>query len=322
MSESESQPITFPSKKPSLESPEGKLRRAKEHLQALDAQIAIATSMDSYRISFEHQPERSEYVFYVHDLTPADVAWSYIVGDCVQNLRAALDHLAFQLAVLGVGASRMVGMPPLMGPGGRDLTVEEEAATGFVIEANPAKFPDPGKGRLKLLRSGEYTRIRELQPFHAFDPSVWGPLPGSMEVGTSGLPYQAPFHLQALSTLCNIDKHRLVHAVSRRAEWLAKPDPPIPVRVISTSNEALKDDAEVGRWEYVGSDPGLPADMDMNCYFPIGVALGELGDPADHADYDAVSHLAAMAATVELVLEIFRPCIEHGAAPLPLSMLV
>jgi hypothetical protein len=45
------------------------------------------------------------YRFYIHDLAPPDPDLGLIIGDCVHNLRACLDHLAFQLAILSKGGA-------------------------------------------------------------------------------------------------------------------------------------------------------------------------------------------------------------------------
>jgi hypothetical protein len=294
-------PFWFVNVPASLESCEGKLRRANEHLDAFKAQVALATSMAGHRIGVQDDPQLGAYVFKVFDLTAADAHWSYTAGDCIQNLRAALDHLAYQLAVVGQG---------------RALTVKEEGTTGFLVETDPTKFPQPGKGRLELLRSGEQTRLRELQPFNALDPSIWGSHVSHIGVlGDTNLPGSAPSYLEQLNRLSNIDKHRLVHPVHRSADWLATPDPPIPVVSRVVAGGALVDGAEVGRWYYGNPRPDLPPDMDMNSYFPVGIALSDLLP----MDFDAEGLLTGMALTVELVIEVFRPCVEQGAAPIPLS---
>ncbi len=76
----------------------------------------------------------------------------------------------------------------------------------------------------------------------------------------------------------------------------------------------LEDEAEIGRWSYSIPRPEFPADMDMDRFFPIGIALAE---PA--FANSAVDLLDGLADAVGIVLELFRPCIEVGAASLPLS---
>lgn len=294
---------------PSMESPDGKLRRGKQHLQTLDNQIALARCLDNHTITVKDNPQTCEYVFTISNIRKPDPNWSYLVGDCVHNLRSALDHLVYQLAV---------------GTLGRDLTTDEARSTGFPIESNPAKFPKPREGRLKFVRAGEYTRIAELQPFNAWEPSIWGvsPAVGNQSPAFAPVregryrwnPGEVPLFLDRLAALDNFDKHRLVHAVYRAPAWMDDPDPPIAYRGVSYTAEALVDGTEICRWKYEPPRPELPADMDMTRYFPLEV---EFGSPPFFMP--AVAQLGFLAEAVEIVLEVFRPCIADGGPPLSLT---
>jgi hypothetical protein len=282
---------------PTLESCDGKLRWAKRHLQTLKDELAAPDHGDAHEITVEDDPEASEYTFKVVGLKDSKPCWSYLAGDCIHNLRSALDHLTYQLAILNLG---------------RDLTDDEAGSTGFPIFSDPTSFPQPGKGKLKLLRRGEQTRITELQPFNAWDASIWGPsewvVMGGGRHRMSGA--RIPTLLERLAELDNIDKHRLAHATYRGPEWFNAPEPPAPFTRATMSGDRLE--AEVGRWKYPTPRPDLPADMDMKRYFPIGVALGDA--PFMQT---AVELLTSLAHTVEIVIELFRPCIEDGSSPLP-----
>jgi len=283
---------------PSLDGCEGKLRWAKRHLKALDDQIALAAGLHKHVITVENDPGTSEYVFKVTGLHPSDADWGYLAGDCIHNLRSALDHLVFQLAILALG---------------RDLTDDEARSCMFPIHANADSFKSAAKGRTKLLRSGEQTRIEELQPFNASDTSIWPPRPGYLP----GVPAPVPSLLGRLEALDVIDKHRLVHATWRAAEWFNAEQPPIALIGSTTFAGALEDNAEVGRWHYSLPRPELPADMDMDRYFPIGVALGE---PPYMSG--AVELLGLLVSAVEVVVGAFRPCITAGLPATPVSALV
>ncbi len=72
-----------------------KLDRAEEHFKAVDAEIA------KWANSSHHEPffERGGYgtrlgIAVTHVGPPPDlIRWSIILGDCINNLRSALDHL-------------------------------------------------------------------------------------------------------------------------------------------------------------------------------------------------------------------------------------
>src|SRR5215210_521542 len=91
--------------KASLEGVERKLRWADKHFETLCSEIARAREENPYRITYEPTTDLLGYKFFVHDLAPPDPDLGLIIGDCVYNLRACLDHLAYQLAILGKGGA-------------------------------------------------------------------------------------------------------------------------------------------------------------------------------------------------------------------------
>lgn len=294
---------------PQMNGPDGKLRRAREHLQTLHNEITRARRLDNHTITVEDDVQACEYVFRVHNVRDADPNWSYLIGDCVHNLRSALDHLVYQLSIRKLG---------------RDLTEEEGRRVGFPIEEKPARFPRPDEGRLEHVRIGEYTRIAELQPYNAWDYSIWGVGAGVVNqspafAATRRPPYlwnpgNLPMLLQYLARLDNVDKHRLVHTAHRVAAYHDGPDPPIPGHGSSYPIGPLVNGAEVCRWRYDPPRPELPSDMDMEAYFPLDVAFDSplIATPA-------VQVLEKLSAATEIVLEIFRPCVVDGGPPFSLT---
>jgi hypothetical protein len=75
--------------------------------------------------------------------------WALVIGDCVHNLRCALDHLALQLA-------------------GGDPT---DTTTMFLISDDAVRYHADAKRRLKRVPTPMRERIESLQPFHAADPT-------------------------------------------------------------------------------------------------------------------------------------------------------
>src|SRR5215207_1721997 len=284
---------------PSMEDPDGKLRRAKQHLEVFRDKVSAFKSLDSHTITVEDHPDTSEYVFKVEGLKPTDPGWGLVAGDCIHNMRTALDHLVFQLAILGQG--------------GRELEDDEARSCWFPVYDDPRKLANPSKdGPIKFLRRGEQTRIVELQPFNAWDASIWGHPDREQWLRQDG-EARIPIHLQRLVLLDNIDKHRTVHATWRVMAWWAAEKPPIPLLGYTGGGNPFENQAEVGRWHYGAPRPELPADMDMDRYFPIDVAFDKLP-----LAYSAIEVLDWLIDVVGIVLEIFRPCVEAGAAALPL----
>lgn len=85
-----------------LEGIRAKLDRAEEHLNVLDHLIAAYFADNPYRILGEEETIGDYWHFSVYlqvDRFPPEEVWGPIIGDAVHNLRSALDHLAWQLAV-------------------------------------------------------------------------------------------------------------------------------------------------------------------------------------------------------------------------------
>ncbi len=77
-----------------------KIERANEHI--INLNIAIKDFFDSkpYQVSTKRDANR-RLIYYVSSVKPAPICLAIIAGDAIQNLRSALDHLAWQLFLVG-----------------------------------------------------------------------------------------------------------------------------------------------------------------------------------------------------------------------------
>ena len=75
-----------------------KLERAKQHYAELEAALASLFAINPYKISTRRNDE-GRLVYYLSGVTDIPVEFSLIAGDVIQNLRSALDHLAYALWV-------------------------------------------------------------------------------------------------------------------------------------------------------------------------------------------------------------------------------
>lgn len=101
-----------------------KLARARNHLDALKDSYAAFCDRDPFTVSMRYEDReqtvqiredsgeertetrvQEEAVFRWHVQERPPTAWSVIIGDCLQNARAALEHLAWQLAYPEYGGS-------------------------------------------------------------------------------------------------------------------------------------------------------------------------------------------------------------------------
>src|SRR4051812_7680913 len=76
-----------------------KLVRADEHLETLDNQITSFLEREPYSVSYERKPDGSEHIYRAHVVEDPPLALGVLIGDCLQNMRSALDHLVWQLAL-------------------------------------------------------------------------------------------------------------------------------------------------------------------------------------------------------------------------------
>src|SRR6267378_798859 len=74
-----------------------KLDRANEHLDAFEAEATRYLNGDIFMLVRDDSAEGTAFAFWVKDEPPPRL--SVILGDCLHNLRSALDHIAWQLVL-------------------------------------------------------------------------------------------------------------------------------------------------------------------------------------------------------------------------------
>jgi hypothetical protein len=158
-----------------------KIGRAREHLDSFKAELAEWCKGDPYSISKESNSDGSRHCARINiQKAPGLHRWSLIGGDCVHNLRSALDHVVYGLAIQNSGSN-----PP---PKSRTLEFPIfDSAHGFRTKISRI---DPISDRAKAYIEG-------CQPYKS----------GNTD---------RSFCLRALNEFNNADKHRLLNvAVSR-----------------------------------------------------------------------------------------------------------
>jgi len=291
----------------SLKDPWRKFERAWAHYEPLDKEIEAFEQSHPYRVRCEVNKKTSQYSFYVNDLAPVGDDWGLRIGDTVHNLRSSLDHLAVLLV------AQCTGEDP--------STIDY---VDFPVFDKPEKFSSwrskllGGTGRPRTpvpLLHGYLTRLEELQPYNAWDPSIWG----AANTGFVILPSM----LERLSNFDNIDKHRSIHPTWHQVEWVPGrfqlPKFPDGFVLIgsSSSTEPLVEDAQVGGWLFRSPLPleWQPAQVEMKSAFPLQVCLN---DPSLVKGVREV--LGNCFQAVAGVLNLFEPVFAGTLAP-PLPVL-
>jgi hypothetical protein len=80
-----------------------KITRSKEQMENLDAALKRFFNSNPYKITTKRDAETRRLVYYLSSVADVPVGVSVIAGEVLQGLRSALDHLAYQLVLVGTG---------------------------------------------------------------------------------------------------------------------------------------------------------------------------------------------------------------------------
>ena len=164
------------SQRASLEGPRAKLARADEHRHALHDKLAAYAALDPIRVTPPLiEPDGSGFVMFGRTDPEPPIELGLILGDYITNLRAALDHLVWQLVLLA----------------GNTPTKTNQ----FPIVNTEAQFESAKTRQLRGVAPTQVESIGEVQPYtHPVDPE------------------EHPLAL--LRWLSNTDKHQVIHLLS------------------------------------------------------------------------------------------------------------
>ena len=231
-----------------------KIWRANIHLQQLRAEVTGWRDAALQTLDEQPDPEGSGYyAAWVTPPAPDHAAISLLAGDCLQCLRSALDHLAFELAsaftIPMTDAIEKWSEFPIFGDkdGKGDARFHQLRSKGA-----SAGSPAFGSGRAKIQGMDPLAQaeIERLQPYQR------------------GNQYESD-PLWLLSALNNIDKHRTLHVVGAAMNGARMPLPEAGIaRNVSTigfpdrewplyiaSEIAVEGRTKVARWPAFAIDP-------------------------------------------------------------------
>ena len=136
-----------------------KFHRAEEHIDTFEKEVTTWVQSNPYRVAVKHNADRSRYWAVVETIRDPNLErWSLIAWDAVHNLRTALDHLIYSVAIF-----RTQQNPP---PRRRDWTFPirgDQASLQSTISNKP--FPKLGNAVLKEIeRFQPYNRPHNVFP--------------------------------------------------------------------------------------------------------------------------------------------------------------
>jgi hypothetical protein len=124
-----------------------KLARAQEHINAFGEESVPYLNSKFCRLDFRDEGDFRNVFLVVTE--PPPIRLSAILGDCVHNIRASLDHLAWQLVIANQSTPN--------------------SNTAFPIFASKDKYRDSIARITAGMKDTAITRIEELQPYHKGD---------------------------------------------------------------------------------------------------------------------------------------------------------
>jgi hypothetical protein len=237
-----------------------KFNRAKQQFDVLRHEIGAFSDQDpephSSRGYFDTKTWEWIERFQVRKAPP--LRWGVILGDCVHNLRSALDHLICQLTLLDGG------------------TMDDCAQTQFPIASkSEAQFEAMANHRIPCLSKRHRALVKKAQPYHAGDGAASHPL-------------------DILAELSNADKHRILNptfsvlksdsrAILDRLPRMYQGDGPSPVESwwMLQRGSRLEHDADWFRIVFDRASLAERVDVEMDGFLRVGIAFGEMGLDAD-----------------------------------------
>jgi hypothetical protein len=164
--------MSIPNSLPWIESTDAKMARAKEHLDALYAEASVFFETTKRHFILKSSEREAWIVHYIEDSIPP-IRLSVLLGECVFNLRSALDNL-----VCGLIRTKDSHAPC--------------KGTQFPINSTKDQWEKNWQKHLKGVEPAAQKMVRDLQPCFRM----------------SAVPENDP--LSILNVLCNSDKHRAV----------------------------------------------------------------------------------------------------------------
>lgn len=277
-----------------------KVGRARQHLELLDRERQRFTETDPYRLEIEHDPQTGHQIVRFRCDGPFRVPMqmSMIAGDAIHNLRSALDHVVYRLALAGGGTGERSQFP--------------------IIEDAKDYWRQEGR-LLKGVVKGQRAIIEALQPYH---------VRGATEPLHEEDPRALNIHLMVLGRLDNMDKHRLLLAGAAVSPFTQ----PRFSGVVSAKGSypaswiRVQDGAEYFRITEFEMLPGV-SEMKVESNFPYTIGFGDpefgpLGQAndiwADRAKgFCTKADLTIIADIVERIIGTFIPYFEGAHDPSP-----
>lgn len=237
-----------------------KWRRAKSHLETLGRELGVSPGhaygwSQRYRATAERHRDGREYRFHVDAVELDTKNWPLLVGDCLFNLRSALDHLIYELHVRRFGEN----LPYDTRSGFPILDTQPDGKHGRAVD--PAKWRE-----IEHLPYKQRRAVTWLQPYNRRNDEY----------------RQIRRSLNRLHDLNNIDKHRHLHVLQAAPHmaavaWFGDP-PAYGWRQESFFGVPLVGKTEVFRWTFDVEPPDIANYLHADGHVRAFICLREGGE--------------------------------------------
>lgn len=126
-----------------------KVDRANQHIRNLEGGLRDLRQAEPYKIGAKRDPQTGQLNIHVLNVPTIPSVASAITGDALQNMRSALDHLAYELWLLG----------PAGGKGGPAKHVY------FPIAEDATKYKAEAPGKVQGMRKEAIKAIDAIKPY-------------------------------------------------------------------------------------------------------------------------------------------------------------
>jgi len=189
-----------------------KIARAKTEIDQLGLmQDAFFENTDYSIFRAEQNPISGKYIYRIKIVgPPPSLDWGIHIGEVAHNLRSALNHLVYQLA--------------LINRSNKPETVAADKRLQFPIFLVQSEFNAKGKNMIKLLRSEHKAIIERLQPYDSNSMSLLKTVDLTEWRGSRN-------PLFWLEEINNADKHRIIQVAGVKpgafmvTYWGDRPEP-------------------------------------------------------------------------------------------------
>jgi len=208
-------------------------------LQRLKAECRAWLEEHPYRVYAELDAERRNKLIKVEVFRNPPPELGLLIGDCLHNMRSALDNLVYDLAIAHRGSP---------------LSKSIARNSQFPIFKDCGDFMRTGMDQIRGIHPDAKAVIKGLQPYHRGDKFAY-------------------HRLWMLRELSNADKHRLLHPTLLQPAAMGYFPDEVDVSDITWTLGPVDNGAEIARYPFSG-EPGTEMDVKARFTFRVGFRPG------------------------------------------------